>query len=88
MSPSVLLLDRPSAGLSPVLTDEAFVRVKEINKTGVTIIMVEQNAARCLQIVDRGYDAGSGPQRLHGTGAALANDPKGHRALPEPSPRP
>ena len=55
MSPSVLLLDEPSAGLSPALQDEVFVRVREINKTGVTVIMVEQNARRCLQIVDRGY---------------------------------
>ncbi len=76
MSPSVLLLDEPSAGLSPVLTDEAFVRVKEINKTGVTIIMVEQNAARCLQIVDRGYVLDQGRNAYTGTGAALANDPK------------
>ena len=76
MSPSVLLLDEPSAGLSPVLTDEAFVRVKEINKAGVTIIMVEQNAARCLQIVDRGYVLDQGRNAYTGTGAALANDPK------------
>jgi branched-chain amino acid transport system ATP-binding protein len=55
MNPSVLLLDEPSAGLSPALQDEVFVRVREINKIGVTVIMVEQNARRCLQIVDRGY---------------------------------
>jgi branched-chain amino acid transport system ATP-binding protein len=76
MDPAVLLLDEPSAGLSPVLTDEAFVRVKEINKAGVTVIMVEQNAARCLQIVDRGYVLDQGRNAYTGTGAALANDPK------------
>ncbi|MFI0433508.1 MAG: ABC transporter ATP-binding protein [Candidatus Nanopelagicales bacterium] len=76
MDPSVLLLDEPSAGLSPVLTDEAFVRVKEINATGVTVIMVEQNAARCLQIVDRAYVLDQGRNAYTGTGRALANDPK------------
>lgn len=76
MDPAVLLLDEPSAGLSPVLTDEAFVRVKEINKTGVTVIMVEQNAARCLQIVDRGYVLDQGRNAYTGTGRQLANDPK------------
>jgi branched-chain amino acid transport system ATP-binding protein len=53
MDPKVLLLDEPSAGLSPVRQDEAFIRVSEINKAGVTTIMVEQNARRCLQISDR-----------------------------------
>ncbi|MCB0914115.1 MAG: ABC transporter ATP-binding protein [Actinobacteria bacterium] len=76
MDPSVLLLDEPSAGLSPVLTDEAFVRVREINKTGVTVVMVEQNAARCLQIVDRGYVLDQGRNAYTGTGRQLANDPK------------
>ena len=52
MDPKVLLLDEPSAGLSPVRQDEAFIRVSEINKAGVTTIMVEQNARRCLQISD------------------------------------
>ncbi|MEY4171271.1 MAG: hypothetical protein RLZ94_2344, partial [Actinomycetota bacterium] len=55
MDPSVLLLDEPSAGLSPALQDEVFVNVKGINAAGVTVVIVEQNAARCLQIVDRGY---------------------------------
>ena len=55
MDPKVLLLDEPSAGLSPVRQDEAFLRVSEINQAGVTTIMVEQNARRCLQICDRGY---------------------------------
>jgi neutral amino acid transport system ATP-binding protein len=76
MDPSVLLLDEPSAGLSPALTDEVFVRVKEINATGVTVIMVEQNARRCLQICDRGYVLDQGRNAYTGTGRELATDPK------------
>ncbi len=76
MEPSVLLLDEPSAGLSPALTDEVFVRVREINKTGVTVIMVEQNARRCLQICDRGYVLDQGRNAYTGTGRELATDPK------------
>jgi branched-chain amino acid transport system ATP-binding protein len=76
MDPKVLLLDEPSAGLSPALQDEVFVRVREINKTGVTIIMVEQNARRCLQIVDRGYVLDQGKNAYTGTGKSLASDPK------------
>ena len=76
MNPSVLLLDEPSAGLSPALQDEVFVRVREINRTGVTVIMVEQNARRCLQIVDRGYVLDQGRNAYTGTGKSLANDPK------------
>ena len=76
MDPSVLLLDEPSAGLSPILTDEVFVRVKEINATGVTVIIVEQNAMRCLQIVDRGYVLDQGRNAYTGTGRDLATDPK------------
>ena len=76
MNPTLLLLDEPSAGLSPVLTDEAFVRVKQINSAGVTVVMVEQNAARCLQIVDRGYVLDQGRNAYTGTGRELADDPK------------
>jgi branched-chain amino acid transport system ATP-binding protein len=76
MAPSVLLLDEPSAGLSPALQDQVFVNVKAINKAGVTVIIVEQNAARCLQIVDRGYVLDQGRNAYTGTGASLANDPK------------
>lgn len=76
MDPSVLLLDEPSAGLSPILTDEVFVRVKEINATGVTVIIVEQNAMRCLQIVDRGYVLDQGRNAYTGTGRDLATDPQ------------
>jgi neutral amino acid transport system ATP-binding protein len=76
MDPSVLLLDEPSAGLSPVRQDEAFIRVSEINKAGVTTIMVEQNARRCLQICDRGYVLDQGRDAYTGTGRELLNDPK------------
>jgi ABC-type branched-subunit amino acid transport system ATPase component len=76
MAPSLLLLDEPSAGLSPALQDEVFIRVREINATGVTVVMVEQNARRCLQIVDRGYVLDQGRNAYEGTGADLANDPK------------
>ena len=76
MSPEVILLDEPSAGLSPVRQDEAFIRVREINKAGVTTIMVEQNARRCLQICDRGYVLDQGTDAYEGTGRDLLNDPK------------
>lgn len=76
MNPEVLLLDEPSAGLSPVRQDEAFIRVSEINKAGVTTIMVEQNARRCLQICDRAYVLDQGTDAYTGTGRELLNDPK------------
>lgn len=76
MDPSVLLLDEPSAGLSPVRQDETFVRTREINKTGVTVIMVEQNARRCLQICDRGYVLDQGTSAYTATGQELLKDPK------------
>ena len=76
MDPSVLLLDEPSAGLSPVRQDDAFIRVSDINKAGVTTIMVEQNARRCLQICDRGYVLDQGRDAYEGTGRDLLNDPK------------
>ena len=76
MDPAVLLLDEPSACLSPVRQDEAFLRVSEINKAGVTCIMVEQNARRCLQIADRGYVLDQGKDAVVGTGRELLNDPQ------------
>ena len=77
MNPEVILLDEPSAGLSPVRQDEAFIRVSEINQAGVTTIMVEQNARRCLQICDRGYVLDQGHDAYTGTGRDLLGDPKG-----------
>lgn len=76
MDPQVLLLDEPSAGLSPVRQDEAFIRVSDINKAGVTTIMVEQNARRCLQISDRGYVLDQGVDAVEGSGRELMDDPK------------
>ncbi len=76
MSPSVLLLDEPSAGLSPAYQDEVFIRCRRINATGVSIIMVEQNARRCLQICDRGYVLDQGRNAYTDTGQSLMNDPK------------
>ncbi len=76
MDPSVLLLDEPSAGLSPLLQDEVFVRTRKINKAGVSIVMVEQNASRCLQICDRGYVLDQGSNAYTGSGNDLLTDPK------------
>jgi ABC-type branched-subunit amino acid transport system ATPase component len=76
MEPSVLLLDEPSAGLSPALQDEVFVRTRQINRAGVSVIMVEQNARRCLQICDRGYVLDQGRNAYTASGQDLANDPK------------
>ena len=76
MQPSVLLLDEPSAGLSPALQDESFLRARDINATGVSIIMVEQNARRCLQICHRGYVLDQGQNAYTGTGEDLLTDPK------------
>ena len=76
MDPSVLLLDEPSAGLSPALQDEVFIRTRQINQAGVSVVMVEQNARRCLQICDRGYVLDQGRNAYSGTGKQLANDPK------------
>ena len=76
MEPSVLLLDEPSAGLSPVLQDEVFVQTRRINRAGVSVVMVEQNARRCLQICDRGYVLDQGRNAYTDTGQSLMTDPK------------
>ena len=76
MEPSVLLLDEPSAGLSPVMQDEVFIRTRQINRAGVSVVMVEQNARRCLQICDRGYVLDQGRNAYTGSGRDLINDPK------------
>ena len=76
MEPSVLFLDEPSAGLSPANQDEIFIRIREINESGVSIVMVEQNARRCLQICHRGYVLDQGREAYTGTGGALLTDPR------------
>ena len=74
--PSVLLLDEPSAGLSPMMQDDVFERIAGINASGVSVLMVEQNARRCLEIADRAYVLDQGRNAYEGTGAALLADPK------------
>lgn len=76
MDPAVLLLDEPSAGLSPVRQDETFINVAQINRAGVSVMIVEQNARRALQICDRGYVLDQGKDAYSGTGRNLMNDPK------------
>jgi branched-chain amino acid transport system ATP-binding protein len=76
MEPEVLLLDEPSAGLSPANQDVVFDRVRQICDSGVSIIMVEQNARRCLQISDRGYVLDQGTNAYTGLGHDLLHDPK------------
>ena len=76
MEPSVLLLDEPFAGLSPVMQDEVFVQTRRINRAGVSVVMVEQNASRCLQISDRAYVLDQGRNAYTGSGRELLDDPK------------
>jgi ABC-type branched-subunit amino acid transport system ATPase component len=74
--PDLLLLDEPSAGLSPVLVGVIFEKIAEINAQGVPILMVEQNARRALAMSSRGYVLDLGRNRFEGTGEALLHDPK------------
>jgi ABC-type branched-subunit amino acid transport system ATPase component len=74
--PQVLLLDEPSAGLAPAFVDAIFQKVVEVNRQGVTIVMVEQNARRALAMSDRGYVLDVGKNRFEGAGKDLLDDPK------------
>ncbi|HEX2051221.1 MAG TPA: ABC transporter ATP-binding protein [Actinomycetota bacterium] len=74
--PSVLLLDEPSAGLSPANVDDVFASVVEVNRAGVAVAMVEQNARRCLETCARAYVLDSGRTAHTGTGRELLDDPK------------
>ncbi|MEJ8672752.1 ATP-binding cassette domain-containing protein [Streptomyces sp. MS1.AVA.1] len=76
MEPQLLLLDEPSAGLSPLHQDHVFDRCRMINSAGVAVLMVEQNARRCLQFCDRGYVLDQGRNAYTGTGKALLHDEK------------
>jgi branched-chain amino acid transport system ATP-binding protein len=76
MNPAVLLLDEPSAGLSPSRQEELFRSIKQIQATGVAIMMVEQNARRALEICDRAYVLAEGTNAHEGTGRALLGDPR------------
>jgi len=75
-SPQILLLDEPSAGLSPVAINEVFSKVKEINESGVAILLVEQNAKRALSFSNRGYVLDQGRNAYQGSGEELLNDPR------------
>ena len=76
MDPSVLLLDEPSSGLSPAYQDQVFERITHITEHGVSLVMVEQNAHRCLQICNRAYVLDQGANAYTGTGRELLDDPK------------
>ena len=76
MDPQVVLLDEPSAGLSPAYQDEVFDQITRIAQHGVSLILVEQNARRCLEICDRGYVLDQGVNAYTGTGRELLEDPK------------
>ncbi|MDR5907654.1 ABC transporter ATP-binding protein [Franzmannia qiaohouensis] len=75
VEPSVLLLDEPTAGLSPLFMNEIFERVKKINAAGVGILMVEQHAKQALAIAHKGFVLAAGQNRFTDTGEALLNDP-------------
>ena len=76
IKPSVLMLDEPTAGVSPIVMDELFDHIIKVKKTNVAILMVEQNAKQALNISDRGYVLVTGENRYSGTGKELLNDPR------------
>ena len=73
--PKILMLDEPTAGVSPIVMDDLFSRIIEVGKTGVGILMVEQNAKHALGIASRGYVMVNGENRIEGTGQELLNNP-------------
>ena len=76
IKPSILMLDEPTAGVSPIVMDELFQHIIKVKETNVGIIMVEQNAKQALSISDRGYVLVTGENRYSGTGNELLNDPR------------
>ena len=74
--PKILMLDEPTAGVSPIVMDELFSRIIEVGKTGVGILMVEQNAKQALSIADRGYVLVNGKNSREGSGQDLLNNPE------------
>ncbi len=76
LSPSLLILDEPSAALSPILVQDIFDLIQHVNSLGTAIILVEQNARKALAIADRGYVLDAGRDRFEGKGSDLLNDPK------------
>ena len=81
IKPSVLLLDEPTAGVSPLVMDELFDHILKVKKTNVAIVMVEQNAKQALSIADRGYVLVTGENKFSGTGKELLNDPEVRRSF-------
>ncbi len=79
--PKILMLDEPTAGVSPIVMDELFDRIIEIAKTGIAILMVEQNAKQALNIADKGYVLVQGRNRFTDTGEALLGNPDVRRAF-------
>lgn len=79
--PSVLMLDEPTAGVSPIVMDELFDRIIEIARTGISILMVEQNARQALEIAHKGYVLVQGANRFTDTGQALLADPEVRRSF-------
>jgi branched-chain amino acid transport system ATP-binding protein len=79
--PQVLLLDEPTAGVSPIVMDELFNRILEVKQTGIAILMVEQNARQALNIADTGYVLVTGENKFTDTGEALLADPEVRRAF-------
>ena len=76
IKPTVLMLDEPTAGVSPIVMDELFDHIVKVKRTNVAILMVEQNAKQALNISDRGYVLVTGENRYSGTGNELLNDPR------------
>ena len=81
INPSVLMLDEPTAGVSPIVMDELFEHIVQVKKTDVAIIMVEQNAKQALSISDRGYILVTGENKFEGSGKELLNDPEVRRSF-------
>jgi branched-chain amino acid transport system ATP-binding protein len=79
--PQVLMLDEPTAGVSPIVMDELFDRIIEVARTGISILMVEQNARQALNIADQGFVLVQGANRFTDTGAALLADPEVRRSF-------
>ena len=79
--PEVLMLDEPTAGVSPIVMDELFDRIVEVARTGISILMVEQNARQALEIADKGYVLVQGRNRYTDTGQALLADPEVRRSF-------
>ena len=76
LKPTLLLLDEPSAALSPLLVNDVFEQIRQVNQSGTAIVLVEQNARRALEMADRGYVLEAGRDRFEGRGIDLLNDPK------------